>query len=108
MPAVQQQSSAEAWAIRRIHGVQQLSEVQIREAEDHWGSVSELHGRRSGGAPVEARENVLRMQPISGLRFRGVGQANAGEVPGLRVELFNREMVEGWSGGAMSERGVQV
>ena len=108
MPAVQQQSGAEAWAIRRVHGVQQLSEVQIREAEDHWRSVSQLHGRRSGGAPVKARQDVLRMQPVSGLRFRGVGQAAAGEVSGLRIELFDREVVEGRPGGAMSEWGVQV
>ena len=48
------------------------------------------------------------MQPVSGLRFCGVGQAAGGEVSGVRVELFDREVVEGGAGGAMSQRGVQV
>src|SRR5579871_1514100 len=108
MSAVRQQFSAEARPIRRVYGVQQLSEVQIREAENHRCSLPQLHRRRSGGAALQARQDILRLQPLSGLRFRGVGQAAAGEVPGLRIELLDREMVEGRSGGAVSEWRVQV
>ncbi len=42
----------------------------------------------SEGEVVERRskrgQDVLRLQPLSRLRFRGVGQADSGEVPGVR------------------------
>ena len=108
MPAVRQQSGAEEWALRRVHRVQQLSEVQIRQAEDHRGRLPELLRRRSGGAALQARQDVLRLQPLSGLRFRRLGQAAAGEVPGVRLQLPDREVAEGRPGGAVPERRVQV
>src|SRR6202050_1581312 len=105
---MRQQSGAEEWALRRVHGLQQLSEVQIREAEDHRRALSELHGRRGGGAAVQARQDILWLQPLSRVRFRGLGQTAAGEMPGLRIQLLNRKMAQGRTGGAMPERRVQV
>jgi hypothetical protein len=93
---------------RRVHGLQQLSKVQIREAEDHRRAVSELHGRCGGGAAFQARQDILRMQPLSGMRFRRMGQTPAGKMSGVRIELLNRKMAQGWTSGAMPERRVQV
>ena len=73
------------WPLRRIHGLQQLSEMQIRQAEDHRRAVPELLARRSGGAPLQARQDVLRLQPLSGVRFRRLGQTDPGEMPGVRL-----------------------
>src|SRR5882724_9331348 len=104
MSSMQQPARKEVRALWRVRRVQRLSEVQVRQAEDHRGQVPELLGRRSGGAAVQARQDFLRMQPLSRLRFRGVGQTDSGEVSGLRIELPDREIPEGWSGGAVSER----
>ena len=43
-----------------------------------------------------------------GLQLRRLGQARAGEVPGVRQPLHDREVAEGRSGAAVPERGVQV
>jgi len=48
----------------------------------------------SGGAAVEAREDFLRLQSISGLQFRGVGAACGGEMSGLRKSLYGREILK--------------
>src|SRR5580698_2070023 len=105
---MREQSSLKERAIRRVHGVQHLSEMQIREAENHRRSLPQLFRGRSGGAALQEGQDVLRLQPLSRLRLRGVGQADPGEVPGLRVELPDREVAEGRTSGAMSERGMQV
>ena len=48
--------------------------------------------RRNRRAALQARQDVLRMQPLSRLRFRGVGQADSGEVSGVRRQLPDREV----------------
>ena len=108
VPAVRQQAGQEVRALRRVRGVQQLSQVQVRQAEDHRREVPQLLRRRSGGAALQARQDVLRLQPLSGLRFRGLGQADSGEVSGLRRQLPDREIPEVRSGGAVPQRRVQV
>ena len=66
----------------------------------------------SGGEIIERRskrgQDVLRLQPLSGLRLRRVGQADTGAVPGVRQPLPGREVAEGRPGCAVSERRVQV
>ena len=76
-PQCGSQHGAQVRPLRRIRGVQQLSELQIRQAEDDRREVPELFGRRSGGAAIQARQDVLRLQPLSGLRFRRLGQADS-------------------------------
>ena len=84
VPAVRQQSGAEVRPLRRVHRVQQLSDLQVRQAEDDRREVPELHRRRGRGAALQARQDVLRLQPLSGVRLRRVGQADCGEVPEVR------------------------
>ena len=108
VPAVRQQPGAEERPLRRVHGVQQLPDVQVRQAEDHRREVPGVLRRRDRRAPVEARQDVLRLQPLSRVRFRGLGQAGAGEVPGVRQSVHDREVAEGRPGVAVPERGVQI
>ena len=50
---------------------------------------------RGGGAALQARQDILRLQPLSRLRFRGLGQADSGEMSGMRQQLPDREVAEG-------------
>ncbi len=52
----------------------------------------ECSRRRSGRAPLQARQDILRLQPLSGLRLRRVGQARAEKCP----ECGSPYMVEKW------------
>ena len=88
------QPGAEVRALRRVHGLQQLPEVQVRQAEDHRREVPEVPRARSSSA-LQARQDVLRLQPLSRLRFRRLGQADPGEVSGMRQSLPDREVAEG-------------
>src|SRR5580700_3025591 len=81
--------------LRRVCGVQQLSDLQIRQAENDWREVSELQRGRGCRAALETREDILRVQSISGLRFRGVGQADSGEMSAVRRQLYDRKISEG-------------
>jgi ribosomal protein S27AE len=79
MPAMRQQPGAEVRALRRVRRLQQLSEMQVREAEDHRRECPNC----SEGEVVERRskrgKHLLRLQPLSGMRFRRVGQAHSNE-----------------------------
>ena len=55
MPAMRQPPGAEDRALRRIHGVQQLSHLQVRQAEDHRREVPGVLRRRSGGAALASK-----------------------------------------------------
>ena len=108
LPAVRRQTGQEVRALRRVRGVQQLSQVQIRQAEDHRREVPQLFRGRSRRAALQARQDLLRLQPLSGLRFRGVGQAHRREVSGVRRQLPDREVPEVGRVRAMPQRRVQV
>ena len=66
----------------------------------------------SEGEVVERRskrgKTFLRLQPLSRLRFRGVGQADSGEMSGVRRQLPDREIPEGRRVRAVPQRRVQV
>ncbi len=103
-PQLRQQPGAEVRPLRRVHGVQQLSGVQVREAEDHRREVPRVFRRRHQRAAFKTRQDVLRLHALSGLQFRGLGQTSRGEVSGLRRLVPGREVPEGRSGSAMPER----
>ena len=52
LPAVRQQPGAEVRPLRRVHRLQQLSDLQVRQAEDHRGEVPGVLGRRSRRAAL--------------------------------------------------------
>ena len=74
MPAMRQQSGAEVRTVWRIRRLQQLSEMQVHQAENHRRAVPELLAGRSGGAPLQARQDLLWLQPLPGMRLRRLGQ----------------------------------
>jgi len=82
--------------------VQQLSGVQVREAENHRVPCPNC----SQGEVVERRskrgKTFYGCKSLSRLRFRGVGKADEREVPGLRLAVPDREVAEGGAGGAVS------
>src|SRR5579872_5090872 len=108
MPELRIEHGAQVRALRRIRCVQQLSDVQVRQAENHRREVPQLLGRRSGGAALQARQDVLRMQPLSRLRFRRLGQTASREMPRVRIGLSDRKIPQSRSGGAVSQRGMQI
>src|SRR5581483_3514208 len=105
---MRQQAGEEVRALWRVRGVQQLSGLQVRQAENDRRQVPELLARRDYRAALEARQNLLRLQPLSGVRFRGLGQTDPGKMPGMRRELPDREIPQGWTICAMPQSGVQI
>ena len=66
-------------------------------------SEGEIVERRS-----QARQDVLRLQSLSGVRFRGLGQADCRSSARSAAILSGREVAEGRPGRAVPESGVQV
>ncbi len=77
MPAMRQQSGAEARPLRRVHGVQQLPEVQIRQAEDHRRAVPELLAKAKwwSGVPSAARLSMAAAVIRNATSWRGANRS---------------------------------
>src|SRR3954465_13192044 len=71
MSEVRIKPRAEAWTIRRVHRVQQLSRLQVRQAEVHPPCLSE-GWRRRRRAEIQTGKGVLWLRQLPGLRFRAV------------------------------------
>ena len=62
-----------------VHLVQQLSEVQVHQAEDRWRVLPEVRmRRRNDRAAIQTWQGVLRLSQISRMRFRSLEQARSG------------------------------
>ena len=109
VPAVRQQPGAEVRALRRVHGLQQLSDLQVRQAEDHRREVPEVLRRRGRGAALQTRQDVLRLQPLSRVRFRGLGQAGCRRsVRSAAVRYLIEKCLKAGPVRAVPQRRVQV
>ena len=75
VPAVRQQPGAEERPLRRVHGVQQLPDLQVRQAEDHRREVPEVLAKARSWSAAPSGQDLLRLQPLSRLQLRGLGQA---------------------------------
>ena len=82
--------------------------LQVRETEDDRRRLPELLGRRDRRTAQQARQDVLRLQPLPGLRFCRLGETDSGEVSGLRRSVPDRKMAQGRTGGPVSESRVQI
>ena len=73
LPEVRQQAGDEVRAVRRVHGLQQLSEVQVRQAEDHRRRLPELHrrARSRSGARSAARRSTGAIGIRNATSWRG-------------------------------------
>ena len=95
VPAVRQQPGDEERPLRRVHRLQQLSHLQVRQAEDHRREVPGMLGRRNHRAPLQEGQDVLRLQSLPRLQVRRLGQARRREVSRVRQPLHDRKVAEG-------------
>jgi DNA topoisomerase-1 len=99
----------QAWTVRRVHGVQQLPQVQVRETEnDRDGLPAGRLRRRDRRAAFPAREELLRLHELPEVRLHRVEPSSTDQVPGMRPPLFGGEVPEGGTGVAVPEPGVQT
>ena len=90
VPEVRFEPRAQARTLRRVHRLQQLSELPLREAEVHGRGLPEGR-RRHRRAEVTPRQGLLRLRELSGLRLHALESSDAGEVSGLRRPVPRRE-----------------
>ena len=90
VPEVRVEPGAQAGPVRRVHGLQQLPDLQVRQAEVDGRALSQGR-RRHRRAQVAARPGVLRLRELSGVRLHAVEPADAREVPRLRRAVPGRE-----------------
>src|SRR5262245_8709462 len=82
----------EGWSLRPLHLVQQLSEVQVHQAEDCRRALPAIRLRRGvDRASLEAGQGLLRLLEISRLQFRSLEQTCPRTVPVLWCTLPDRE-----------------
>jgi DNA topoisomerase-1 len=93
VPEVRVEPRDQAGPLRRVHGLHELSQLQVREDEIHRRSLSQGRGRHRR-AEVAARQSVLRLRQLSGLRFHAVEEADCRNVPRLRHAVPPRENYE--------------
>ena len=108
VPAVRQEHGAEIRALRRVHRVQQLPDLQIRQAEDHRRQMPGMQGRRDCRAALQARQDLLRLRPLSRLQLRRLEQAGGREMPRVRQPLHAGKVAESRAEAAVPQRGMQV
>ena len=89
-PKCESQPGDQAGALRRVHRVQQLSDLQVREAEDDRRPLPERR-RRHRRAQVAPREGVLRVRELPGLRLHAVEPPDRRDVPGVQGAVPGRE-----------------
>src|SRR4026208_2102093 len=86
------QACGEGRPLRPVHLMQQLSEVQVHQAQDRWCSLPKVRMRRRiDRAALQTWEGVLRLLQLSGWRFRSLEQAHTRAVSVLRRVLARRE-----------------
>src|SRR5882757_3417814 len=92
----------------RVHRLQRLSRVQVREAELHWREVPALQRRRSGGEEGAQGEHVLRLRKLSQVQVHFRGKTAGRKVPELRQRISGGENAEGGSGDRVSQQRMRL
>ena len=79
--------------LRRVHGVQQLPDVQVRQAEDHRREVPEVlaKAKSSSGAPSAARPSTAATAIRSAISWPG-----ASRLPEKCPECGSPYLIEKW------------
>ena len=90
VPEVRVVPGHQAGALRRVHGVHELSDLQVREDEEHRRGLPERR-RRHRRAEVAPRQGVLRVRQLSRLRFHALEASHRGSVPRVRHAVPARE-----------------
>ena len=71
VPEVRVEPRHQAGTLRRVHGVHELSQLQVREDEDHGRALPEGR-RRHRRAKVAPRQGLLRLRQLSRLRLHAL------------------------------------
>ena len=95
LPQVRTQHDDPPRTFWRIHCLQRISRVQVREAELHRGEVPALQRRRPGGEEGAQGKHVLRLRKLSQVQVHFRGEAAGGEVSELRQRISGGENAEG-------------
>ena len=103
VPEVRAQHDDPPRALRRVHGVQRISRVQVCEAEFHRREVPRVQRRRTGRKARAQGQHVLRLRKLSEVQVHFGAQADCGEVPELRQRISGGEKSEGRAGDCVSE-----
>ena len=110
-PALHVQPRRQAGPLRRVHGVHELSRVQVHQAQDDGRQLPQgrRQGRRGRRAQVEAGEDVLRLFELSRLRLRALEPPDQRAVPEVRRAVSRREdHQEARTPGPLQQRGVRL
>ena len=94
--------------LRRVHGLQRISGVQVCEAEFYRGEVSGVQRRRTGGEARAQGKHVLWMRKLSEVQVHFGAQADCRKVPELRQRVFGREESESRAGDRVPEQRMRL
>src|SRR5580704_4496268 len=92
----------------RVHGVQRISRMQVREAEFYRREVSGVQRGRPGGEARPQGEYVLRVRKLSEVQVHFGSQADCGKVHELRQRVSGGEIPEGWTGDRVPEQRMRL
>ena len=93
VPALQLEPGHQAGPVRRVHGVHQLPDLQVHQAQDDGRRLPQRRrqGRRGRRAQVEARQDLLRLFELSGLRLRALESTDRRTVSEVRRAVSRGE-----------------
>ena len=81
-----------ARALRVLPGLQPVPEMPRNAVDAYRGDLPEGRRRDRRASVEEAREGVLRVLELSEVRFRVLGQAGGGKMPGMRLPRGGNEV----------------
>ena len=94
VPCVRQDDGRAARPVGRVPRLQRISQVPRYALDAHRREVSEGRRRHRRAPLEEARQGVLRLRELSEVRFRLLGQAGGGDLPGMRLRRRGSEVVK--------------
>ncbi len=110
VPEVREPAGHQAWPLRGVHRLQQLSRLQAHQAEGSGRVLPQGQLQRPGGGEALApRKAVLRLQRVSELRLHQLVSARARALPRVRLPGPLREVDEaGRNVHRMHRRGLRL
>jgi DNA topoisomerase I len=78
--------------LRRVHGLQRLSRVQIRQAEFHWREVPGVQGRGPGREARPQGQHVLRLRNYPKCKFTSATSRLRKSVPVAAANIWSKRI----------------
>src|SRR6266851_10130948 len=108
MPEMRSQYDDPPRTLRRIHGLQRVSGMQVREAELYRREVSRVQGWRTRRKAGAQGQYILRMRELSQVQIHLCAQADCGKVYELRQRISGFEELEGRHRNRLPEQRVRL